>query len=909
MIFILSIFASSFAAPLASAQQNIPSGTHIATYARINVAPNPIGVGQQVAVNFYLATPLIDSSPPENMTVHVTDPDGNLEVMGPYTGDTTGGTYFNFVPDQVGEWKFQMFYGGQVTAGSSGFGGGPPTNAGLIEDPSESPIVTLTVQEEPITQTAYPLTPLPTNYWETPVSAQNVQTWYSLMGPWLGLGTITFAQTGAYNVSSLCNPWTPSVTSGHILWTKTWGAGGVVGGSAGGTEDSGSYWSTRQYWPQYAPVIMNGKMYSTYYPETTGYSNGIVCTDLYTGETLWKLNTTSVLRCGMTTQWKTPNMYGVIGPYIWTSGNLPASETGGKLIQSTGMEMGTFGPQQKPAYNLYSAETGQYVLSIVNGSSLTIKEDSQGDLIGYYLNSTVGTMRTYGPSGSFGGQPVTDLVNITAGHPVLCCFNFSQALGNVFGWSPSQDTAIDFGLGVMWAKPVPTEINGAPITPPLAMDAINPLGGDAVVLTGGYTIMQGGGDETSGWLVIARMDDTTGDILMCKNFTYADGFKSLLPYTRTTSCNIDGYRTIANVVNNEIDAINIRTGQKAWSSTLQTPSGTTNTYDTFGFKAAPVNGTLGLFGLGGDIWAYNGKTGSEMWYTNTTSLIGDSGIETPYGTWPLWVFSSQAYTPEIAYLAIGHEYNPPLFHGGQLLAINMTDGTLVWSELGAYIRSVAIANGVLLSLNAYDNQIYAFGKGPTKMTVEAPRIGVNTATTIHITGTITDVSAGIEQSEVAKNYPNGVPCISDESQSRWMEHVYQDQPMPTNMTGVPITISVLDQNGNYRAIGTTTSTPGGTFGFTWTPDIPGEYTLYVGFEGSNSYWPTTATTSFFAGDHQTPAPSQTIQQTADNTMLIIAVGVAIVIAIAVVGAVLLLAINDAPKITSKNLYPYLFLNA
>ena len=235
------------------------------------------------------------------------------------------------------------------------------------------------MQEEPIVQTGYPLTPLPVSYWETPVSAQNVQNWYKIMGPWLGLGSITFASTGAYNVSSLCNPYTPSVTSGHILWTKTWGAGGVVGGSAGGTEDSGSYWSTRQYWPQYAPVIMNGKMYSTYYPETTGYSNGIVCTDLYTGETLWKLNTTSVLRCGMTTQWKTPNMYGVIGPYIWTTGNLPAAETGGKIIQSTGTEMGIFGPSAKPAYNLYSAETGQYVLSIVNASSMTIKEDGFGN--------------------------------------------------------------------------------------------------------------------------------------------------------------------------------------------------------------------------------------------------------------------------------------------------------------------------------------------------------------------------------------------------------------------------------------------------------------------------------------------------------------------------------------------------
>ena len=165
----------------------------------------------------------------------------------------------------------------------------------LLQLPSQSNVFTLVVQQEPITQTSYPITPLPTKYWETPVSAQNVQNWYKIMGPWLGLGGLVFASTGKYNASSLCNPYTESVYAGHVLWTKPWCAGGVVGGDAGGNEITGSYWSTRQYWPQYAPVIMDGKMYSTWYPETTGYSNGILCTDLYTGETLFRINTTSVL--------------------------------------------------------------------------------------------------------------------------------------------------------------------------------------------------------------------------------------------------------------------------------------------------------------------------------------------------------------------------------------------------------------------------------------------------------------------------------------------------------------------------------------------------------------------------------------------------------------------------------------
>ena len=105
---------------------------------------------------------------------------------------------------------------------------------------------------------------------------------------------------------------------------------------------------------------------------------------------------------------------------------------------------------------------------------MTLKEDAQGDIIGYYLNSTVGTMRIYGPAASMGSPPMVGTVNITAGNPVLCCFNFSQALGNAWGWSPSQNTAIDFGLGVMWAKPVPTEINGETISPALAMDCNQP---------------------------------------------------------------------------------------------------------------------------------------------------------------------------------------------------------------------------------------------------------------------------------------------------------------------------------------------------------------------------------------------------------------------------------------------------
>lgn len=873
LLLMLSIAASIMISPFAVGQVGFPPGTPVPTYAFCNVAPNPIGVGQTVSVNFFLATPMETSERPTNMTVKITDPDGTVKTMGPYTGDTTGGTFFSFVPDKVGQYTFQFIYLGQVLTGTSQW-------AGMVNQPSQSKPFILTVQEEPIYESAYPATPLPTNYWQTPVSSMNVGNWYKIMGPWLGLGSVTFASTGGYNVSSMCNPYTESVLSGHVLWTKVWCAGGVVGGDAGGDEESGHYWSTRQYWPQYAPVIINGIMYSTWYPETTGYSNGILATDLYTGETLWRLNTTNALRCGMVMDVKTPNAYGVVGPYIWTTGTLPASDTGGIQVINAGTQ-----------WNMYSGLTGQYVLSVVNGTGLTLRADENGNLIGYYINSTAGpqTVYSFGSGGGLFGPPlVGTVVNITG--PRLCAFNMTQLIGSSWGWGPSLNGVYDFARGVMWAKPVPTDISGAAISPGLA---INSITGDAVVLSGGYVHGQGVGGETPGWLVIASMDQITGDVVMCKNLTYASGAESLLPFTRTTSSFGYGMITIANDVNYKVEAYDVRTGNRVWTTTLQTDSAdkTPNSFDLFSLKSWHGNGVQYWYGLGGDIWALEVKTGALRWYTNTTRLIGDPGIETPYGIWPLWVFNSMGLTNDVAYFTIGHEYDPPLFHGAQMLAINATNGELIWSELGTYIRSTSIAYGVMLSLNAYDNQIYAFAKGPSATTVTAPSVGVTTATPMTITGTVMDVSAGTKQNVIAANFPNGLPCVSDASQSKWMEYVYQQQPYPADVEGVKVSFFVLDSNNNYRPIGTTTTNAAGSYGFTWTPDIPGDFMVVANFDGSNSYYPSSARTYFHASEApgDTPQPTQAPASLADQYLLPATGG--IIAAIAIVGIVLALLLR------------------
>jgi hypothetical protein len=391
------------------------------------------------------------------------------------------------------------------------------------------------------------------------------------------------------------------------------------------------------------------------------------------------------------------------------------------------------------------------------------------------------------------------------------------------------------------------------------------------------------------------MDQDTGNILTVQNLTYAGGAKSLLPFTRTSFTYGQGMFYIMNDVNYAIEAYDVKTGARVWSGELKGDNGAPpNSYDLFSLKPYVGTGVLYVAGLGGDLWAFDSVTGTQKWYTNTTKLVGDPGIESPYGIWPLWVFNCAGFTNDVAYFPIGHEYNPPLFHGAQMLAINASTGELVWSELGTYIRSTSIAYGIMLSMNAYDNQIYAFGKGPSQTTISAPDVGVTTGTPITITGRVTDIAAGTKQDEIALRFPNGVPAVSDASQSKFMEYVYQKQTMPLNITGVPVTISVVDSNGNYRVIGQTQTDASGTYGFTWTPDISGGYQITASFTGSESYYKSQATTYFHASEAAPTSTTQPVSQQADPTMTILVAAVAIIIAIAVATVVIVTVVRKRP---------------
>lgn len=83
------------------------------------------------------------------------------------------------------------------------------------------------------------------------------------------------------------------------------------------------------------------------------------------------------------------------------------------------------------------------------------------------------------------------------------------------------------------------------------------------------------------------------------------------------------------------------------------------------------------------------------------------------------------------------------------------------------------------------------------------------------------------------------------------------QPKPTDATGVVVKLTATDSNGQSVDIGSVTSNVEGGFAFLWTPQSEGTYTVTASFEGSESYYASSAKTSVGVTAADSSSPSVT----------------------------------------------------
>jgi hypothetical protein len=273
----------------------------------------------------------------------------------------------------------------------------------------------------------------------------------------------------------------------------------------------------------------------------------------------------------------------------------------------------------------------------------------------------------------------------------------------------------------------------------------------------------------------------------------------------------------------------IYTGEKLWGPSTST----TNAFAMYGaFRTLfAAYGKIYQIGMDGAVHCIDLTNGEVLWDFNT----GSSGTETNYGQWPLLSAGFLGGAPGTGGLRIyatgGHTHLQPLFRGSEMYAIDGETGDLLWSIYGWWQAGSAVgADGYLLAVNGYDNQLYCFGKGKTEVTVTAPQTLVPKGQPVLISGTVTDLSPAQPET----------PAISDESMSSWMEYLNMQKQKPDNATGVEVNLTAIDSNSNSHDIGIVKSDAAGLFKTLWTPPVEGAYTIKASFEGAESYWASSA---------------------------------------------------------------------
>lgn len=337
-------------------------------------------------------------------------------------------------------------------------------------------------------------------------------------------------------------------------------------------------------------------------------------------------------------------------------------------------------------------------------------------------------------------------------------------------------------------------------------------------------------------------------------------------------------------------AWDMRTGAEAWKSELFTYPWSEASWASYGVASA-----YGLIyqQFNDGISAVNWTTGKIAWHYED---VAKYQFENPYtgengsSVVPMYNFGSgmRIVDGKIYVANAVHSPQMPLERGWGVHSIDALTGKRVWRVSIASHTHAEAATGYVhdgyFTFFGGDGIMYVFGKGKSATTVASPSTEVQVGQKFTITGSVLDMSPA----------QSGTAAISEQDMSAWMEYLHRQRAKPTNATGVTVDLTALDPNGNMINIGQATSNTDGTFGFSWTPEVPGLYQIAAKFAGSASYGSSTASTYLTAVEgNVTPSPTP-LPLTTTTDMYFIPAVVGIIIAIAIGFAITILMLRKRP---------------
>jgi hypothetical protein len=821
-ILLCAIISISILLPIANA--TTPPKTW-PTVAYLSVSPNKIGLGQQALLIMFIDKihPLVTGFYGDRFTgytINLTKPNGDTQILGPFTADPVSTSFTQYKPDQIGNYTAVFHFPAQLIKEVN-----PPPAYQSYNHPDQindtyaesfSNEVTFTVTEELVPN--WPDTPLPTDYWTRPIHARN-RNWASIAGDWLSGA----ANPGPYRF----DPYLTGPETAHVLWYDQYWLGGIGGGRA----DTSVYMGTPSGDRIGDPMIVNGiAIFRDRVASNTGF--GWYAVDLYTGKRLYYVNSTTYPSFASKLNFITGHVTGTWS-YLWST----SGSTWTAIDPFSGNEIFKITNVQTAGTAVYGKDGSILRYNIVGTGAnkrLTVWNTT-------YVTSYTGPLDAPREpnqlTGSYNGSNGYSL-NVSIPNVQGSIFEIVEdkwIIGGIAGKQNQTQTE----QGHLWTISLERGKEGTLLS--------NVTFTPAKAIMDPYELYQYGPYGPSGWArTSTRMYDP---------FVYSEY----------------GVFVFWEGATRQLWGFSLETGQMIWGPTEPQE----NVFMSYGMNPAAAYGIFYTGGDrgGGEVHAYNITTGESLW-------IHSPGVQHFEGGWS----SQPTFITTVAdgkVYVTGSEHTPtiPLKRDATMRILDAYTGKLLdeFVQYNGEVGSFALSSGYAIVSSIYDSRWYCIGKGPSATTVNAsPKISVH-GSSVLVEGYVTDQSPGAPDT----------PAIADEYQKTWMEYLYMQQPMPTDAKGVEVVISVLDPNNNMYEVGRTTSDTNGMFKLTFTPEVPGTYSVIAKFEGSKSYGSSLSETAISVDE----APPQPTQQPAvsppPTEMYVLGTGVAIIIAIAILGILLL----------------------